>query len=148
MKQLSKVFPEPLIAFATAVYMALGMPEADAALAADTLVQADLWGHQSHGVLRLSWYAARLKAGVCSAVARPDIIIDAGALAVIDEAIFERDAANGASELICISPVRRLENDALEASEAVCLLTGFFSVTFCAFEPTVSIVISRPDLAD
>jgi len=84
MKQLSKVFPEPLIAFATAVYMALGMPEADAALAADTLVQADLWGHQSHGVLRLSWYAARLKAGVCSAVARPDIIIDAGALAVID----------------------------------------------------------------
>ena len=23
---------------------------------ADTLVQADLWGHQSHGVLRLPWY--------------------------------------------------------------------------------------------
>jgi LDH2 family malate/lactate/ureidoglycolate dehydrogenase len=84
MTQPLKIFPEPLNAFATAVYMAVGMPEVDAALAADTLVQADLWGHQSHGVLRLSWYAARLKAGVCSAVARPDTIIDAGALAVVD----------------------------------------------------------------
>ena len=77
MKGEQKVFPEPLNAFATAVYTAVGMPEADARLAADTLVQADLWGHQSHGVLRLSWYAARLQAGVCNPVARPDIVIDA-----------------------------------------------------------------------
>ena len=84
MKGEQKVFPEPLNAFATAVYTAVGMPEADARLAADTLVQADLWGHQSHGVLRLSWYAARLQAGVCNPVARPDIVIDAGALAIID----------------------------------------------------------------
>ena len=40
------------------------MPDDDARLVADTLVQADLWGHQSHGVLRLAWYTARLKAGV------------------------------------------------------------------------------------
>ena len=37
------------------------MPEADARLVADTLVQADLWGHQSHGVLRLGWYLERLQ---------------------------------------------------------------------------------------
>ena len=30
--------------FATAVYVAIGMPSADASIAADTLVQADLWG--------------------------------------------------------------------------------------------------------
>ena len=42
-----------LIDFATAVYASAGMPEADARLVADTLVQADLWGHQSHGVLQL-----------------------------------------------------------------------------------------------
>ena len=47
------------------------MPPDDARLVADTLVQADLWGHQSHGVLRLPWYLARLKAGVCTAVAAP-----------------------------------------------------------------------------
>ena len=40
------------------------MPEADARLVADTLVQADLWGHQSHGVLRLGWYLDRIKNGV------------------------------------------------------------------------------------
>ena len=70
--------------FATAVYASMGMPEADAWLAADTLVQADLWGHQSHGVMRLSWYVARVKSGVCSAVARPEFVSDFGALAVID----------------------------------------------------------------
>lgn len=43
--------------FATAVFGAAGLSDADALLSADTLVQADLWGHQSHGVLRLSWYA-------------------------------------------------------------------------------------------
>src|SRR3984957_16883641 len=70
--------------FATAVYASIGMPEADARLAADTLVQADLWGHQSHGVMRLSWYAARLKAGVCDAKASPELVVDAGAIAVLD----------------------------------------------------------------
>jgi LDH2 family malate/lactate/ureidoglycolate dehydrogenase len=60
------------------------MPHDDALLCADSLVQADLWGHPSHGVMRLSWYAARLRAGVCEAVARPETIVDAGAIAVID----------------------------------------------------------------
>ncbi|MDP4023829.1 Ldh family oxidoreductase [Methylobacterium sp. NEAU 140] len=76
--------PERLLAFATAVYVRCGMPEADARLSADTLVQADLWGHQSHGVMRLSWYVARLRSGVCAAVAEPETVVDAGAVAVID----------------------------------------------------------------
>jgi LDH2 family malate/lactate/ureidoglycolate dehydrogenase len=66
-----RISPPKLLDFGTAVYMSAGMPEGDARLAADTLVQADLWGHQSHGVMRLSWYHARLKAGVCEPVARP-----------------------------------------------------------------------------
>jgi LDH2 family malate/lactate/ureidoglycolate dehydrogenase len=76
---------DPLRDFATAIYVSVGMPAPDARLAADSLVQADLWGHQSHGVMRLSWYAARLKAaGVCDPVAKPKIVADVGALAVID----------------------------------------------------------------
>ena len=35
-----------LTGFAAAVYSGAGMSEADARLVADTLVQADLWGHQ------------------------------------------------------------------------------------------------------
>lgn len=76
--------PGRLLAFATAVYASAGMPTDDARLAADTLVQADLWGHQSHGVMRLSWYVARLRAGVCESVARPELVVDAGAIGVMD----------------------------------------------------------------
>jgi LDH2 family malate/lactate/ureidoglycolate dehydrogenase len=84
MDNLIRVDPGRLLDFGTAVYAAAGMPENDARLAADTLVQADLWGHQSHGVMRLSWYFARLKAGVCEPVAKPELVVDAGAIAVLD----------------------------------------------------------------
>jgi LDH2 family malate/lactate/ureidoglycolate dehydrogenase len=79
-----RIDPDQLRRFATAVYAVAGMAEAEASLCADTLVQADLWGHQSHGVMRLSWYAARLKAGVCDPRAKPEVVIDAGGLALID----------------------------------------------------------------
>jgi LDH2 family malate/lactate/ureidoglycolate dehydrogenase len=84
MDMQTRIDPGCLLDFATAVYAAAGMPADDARLAADTLVQADLWGHQSHGVMRLSWYVGRLKAGVCDPVAKPELVIDAGALAVLD----------------------------------------------------------------
>lgn len=79
-----RVSPDRLLDFSTAVYRTLGMADEDARLCADTLVQADLWGHQSHGVLRLPWYAARLKAGVCDPRGRPEIVVDAGGVAVVD----------------------------------------------------------------
>jgi LDH2 family malate/lactate/ureidoglycolate dehydrogenase len=80
----ARVAPDRLLDFCTAVYAAVGMPPDDARLAADTLVQADLWGHQSHGVMRLSWYTRRLQAGVCEPVARPELVVDGGAIAVLD----------------------------------------------------------------
>jgi LDH2 family malate/lactate/ureidoglycolate dehydrogenase len=70
--------------FAAAVYAGAGMPEADARLVADTLVQADLWGHQSHGVLRLGWYLDRIRTGVMQPLTTPEFVVDAGAIAVID----------------------------------------------------------------
>src|SRR5579871_2337082 len=84
MERDAGIEPQRLLDFTAAVYERCGMPLADARLAADTLVQADLWGHQSHGVMRLSWYAGRLKAGVCDPNAKPALIVDAGAIAVID----------------------------------------------------------------
>ncbi len=79
-----KVSHEKLLEFGTKVYVAGGMPEADARLVADTLVQNDLWNIQSHGVMRLGWYYARLKSGVCQPVAAPETVVDAGAIAVWD----------------------------------------------------------------
>ena len=78
------ISPDGLRIFAAAAYRAAGLTVADAQLCADTLVQADLWGHQSHGLLRLSWYLARLKSGACVAAAKPEIVIDGGAIAVIE----------------------------------------------------------------
>ena len=79
-----RVDPDRLIDFGTAVYAQQGMPEADARLVADTLVQADLWGHQSHGVLRLGWYLDRIRNGVMNPVTKPQFVVDAGAIGLID----------------------------------------------------------------
>jgi LDH2 family malate/lactate/ureidoglycolate dehydrogenase len=84
MSAIPRVHSDKLRTFATAVYAGQGMPEADAALVADTLVQADLWGHQSHGVLRLGWYLDRLRNGVMKPKTEPEFVVDAGAMALID----------------------------------------------------------------
>jgi LDH2 family malate/lactate/ureidoglycolate dehydrogenase len=79
-----RVSPQRLREFVAAVYRSAGVPEADADFAADTLVQADLWGHQSHGVLRVGWYYARLRSGAMRPVTTPRTVVDAGAIAVVD----------------------------------------------------------------
>ena len=80
----TRVAANAVQAFATQVYSALGMPHDAAALLADTLVQADLWGHPSHGVMRLFWYAQRLESGAMVADVQPDIEDPPGALGVMD----------------------------------------------------------------
>jgi LDH2 family malate/lactate/ureidoglycolate dehydrogenase len=84
MTSAPSVDPNRLIDFASAVYQCAGVPAADARLIADTLVQADLWGHQSHGVLRLGWYLERLRNKVMNPVTKPEFAVNAGAIALID----------------------------------------------------------------
>ena len=79
-----RVAHDALRTFVTAVYEKGGLPPRDAALIADTLVQADLWGHQSHGVLRTGWYFARLESGAMNPKTEPTFVRDAKAVAVID----------------------------------------------------------------
>ena len=80
----SAIKPELLVQFAQAVYESEGVPKEDAFIAADSLVQADLWGHQSHGLLRLPWYYARLKSGAMKAVTQTSLAVDSNAIAVLD----------------------------------------------------------------
>ena len=70
--------------FASECYRALGVGPKAADLVADTLVQADLWGHQSHGVMRLFWYAARLKSGAIDGNIEPRTDGGFGAIATMD----------------------------------------------------------------
>jgi LDH2 family malate/lactate/ureidoglycolate dehydrogenase len=79
-----RISPDRLCDFVSRVYRSEGVPEQDARFVADTLVQADLWGHQSHGVLRLGWYYARLRSGAMKPVTAPETVVDGGAVAVID----------------------------------------------------------------
>src|SRR4051794_14845877 len=79
-----RLSPGSLRVFSTQVLVASGVPHDDAALVADSLVQADLWGHQSHGVLRLPWYVARLRSGAMRAVAEPVVLSDTGPLVLLD----------------------------------------------------------------
>ena len=73
-----------LTVFCAKVLLAQGVPDADAALVADTLVKAELWGHPSHGVLRLSWYVARIRTGAMRALTVPETVVNAGAVTVVD----------------------------------------------------------------
>jgi LDH2 family malate/lactate/ureidoglycolate dehydrogenase len=76
--------PDHLRDFGARVLETLSVPSADAALVADSLVQADLWGHGSHGMLRLPWYAARLRTGAMTAAADPAVLADTGPLVLLD----------------------------------------------------------------
>jgi LDH2 family malate/lactate/ureidoglycolate dehydrogenase len=80
----TRISPDALREFGTRVLASLGVPDEDAALVADSLVQADLWGHQSHGLLRLPWYAARIRSGAMRAVTDPAVLSDTGPLMLLD----------------------------------------------------------------
>ncbi len=73
-----------LTAFAADVLTAEGVPVADAELLADSLVAAELWGHASHGMLRLPWYVTRLRGGAMTRRTHVTTVRDSGAVAVLD----------------------------------------------------------------
>jgi LDH2 family malate/lactate/ureidoglycolate dehydrogenase len=79
-----RIAPEALRRFGAGVLRTLGVPADDAALVSDSLVQADLWGHQSHGLLRLPWYVARLRSGAMTARTEPVVLNDTGPLVALD----------------------------------------------------------------
>ncbi|TYL51755.1 Ldh family oxidoreductase [Nocardioides sp. BGMRC 2183] len=76
--------PDQLTEFGDAVLVSLGVPETDARLVSDSLVTADLWGHPSHGMLRLPWYVERLRSGAMRPRTAPHLVVDTGAVAVMD----------------------------------------------------------------
>ena len=106
--------------FIAAAYMALGVPQSDAASVAGLMVEADLTGYDSHGTFRLRQYVNRLRDGGTNARANVTIAQEHGATAIVDgdnglghlamrfaarlamgvDAIVIRDAAAGAAALI------------------------------------------------
>src|SRR2546423_7365161 len=59
----ARVAHADLIRFIAAAYRAVGIPEADAAKAAELMAASDISGADGHGVFRLPQYIRRIKAG-------------------------------------------------------------------------------------
>ena len=72
-----------LSSFADDALRACGLGSEPAALVADTLVDADIRGIQSHGIVRLPIYAKRLRSGLVDAAAEPSVAVE-GAVARVD----------------------------------------------------------------
>jgi (2R)-3-sulfolactate dehydrogenase (NADP+) len=81
---MSRFTPDALQRYTTNALAALDVPEADAALVAESLVEAELEGQASHGLLRLPFLLDRLRAGLINS--RPDIRVvgDRAAAALLD----------------------------------------------------------------
>ncbi|WP_350276793.1 Ldh family oxidoreductase [Kribbella sp. HUAS MG21] len=78
------VRPEWLEATVEAVFTAVGFEAEDAAEIAAALVEADLRGVSSHGVMLVPMYVERLNAGGVTRERELDILYDAGAAMVVD----------------------------------------------------------------
>jgi LDH2 family malate/lactate/ureidoglycolate dehydrogenase len=80
--------------FCTAVLEKAGVPPEEAALIVDSLVEADLRGVHSHGVIRFPIYIQRLEAGAFNARPAIKIIRETRTTAVMD-------GDNGMGQLVC-----------------------------------------------
>ena len=75
---------EHALSHATAMLVAAGVPEKNAALTARAIVTSDVWGNPSHGLMRLPFYLQRITMGGVNAGANLNIISERGAITSID----------------------------------------------------------------
>jgi L-2-hydroxycarboxylate dehydrogenase (NAD+) len=80
----SRIGAASLIAFATRALQAAGLPEPDAKTVAGLMVEADLRGSDTHGVIRLPIYLRRLKAGGINPRPNIRIVREKPASALVD----------------------------------------------------------------
>ena len=77
------LFPwEPIQAHAKSILLGGGSPEAEAELVSQRLVKANLTGHDSHGLIRLTQYMERVRDGSYNAGAQTTLLKDSGTMAV------------------------------------------------------------------
>ena len=87
------VMPEPMRSFVTEAFMTQGLPGEEAAIVADHLVEADLRGVYSHGVIRVDPYIARLRAGGMNPRPNIKVVRETPGTAVVD-------GDNGAGQVV------------------------------------------------
>ena len=76
--------PDALRSFAAGVLHAAGMPRDKAAVVAEGLVEADLYGHTTHGLALLAEYVEEVESGEMAVDGEPEVIASRGASACWD----------------------------------------------------------------
>jgi LDH2 family malate/lactate/ureidoglycolate dehydrogenase len=76
--------PAELVVLATAILAATGTAPGRAEVVARSLVEANIAGHDSHGVLRLSSYVEFAESGEVDPAAEPAVVFERGAMARVD----------------------------------------------------------------
>jgi LDH2 family malate/lactate/ureidoglycolate dehydrogenase len=108
---------DTLQSFVGAIFESCGMQPGDAQLLAETLVQADLRGCHSHGVLRVPEYAARLKGGGIDPKGIPSVVREKGVAIVVD-------GGNSMGQIGSTFAMRRAIDRARELGVAVAAVRG------------------------
>ena len=81
---LKSIPAETMKSFAAECLRYMKLKKDDAMLIADSLIQSDLWGHTSYGIMWLSWYGERILSGATRISNEPEWEVDAGGLAVLN----------------------------------------------------------------
>ncbi|CAK7046410.1 MAG: putative oxidoreductase YjmC [Desulfovibrio sp.] len=84
MKDVVIVAEKSLMGFCRTIFHTLGMPDEDAAYAAECIVKTNMWGVDSHGVIRMPIYAERLHNGAVNPVPNVSTVREFGSLAQMD----------------------------------------------------------------
>lgn len=84
MTEVISLKPASLKATVASIFVDRGVPSDDAAVVADSLVDADLRGVSSHGVVRVRTYVAGIQNGSINPRPNVQIAVDEGARALVD----------------------------------------------------------------
>ena len=76
--------PEQLHTAATRIFRAAGASEANARFVVDHLIDANLCGHDSHGVIRIPSYVQSIKRDQLDPAATPSVVRETAAMTLID----------------------------------------------------------------
>lgn len=86
MPSVDRLRPEALGRLTSEVFLRLGLAPADVEVVSATLLEASLAGYDSHGLMRIAVYAEDIRAGRVDVTARPRVLRESAASALLDGA--------------------------------------------------------------
>src|ERR1700736_1966957 len=78
------VAPDELRSIGRDIFVGAGVPLESARQVANSLVDANLAGHDSHGVIRVPSYVELVRAGRVVATAQPELVHETASIGVVD----------------------------------------------------------------